>query len=73
MPSVPAWCGGGRYEDPVAHAVTVETFGIRYYVLDLQTLIRTKRFAGRPKGRTGVFAGAFAAIAFSWRTHSDMA
>jgi len=41
--------GGGRYEGLIAHAVTVEAFGISCYVLDLETLIRTKRFAGRPK------------------------
>lgn len=41
--------GGGSYEDLLAHAVTVETFGIHCRVLDLETLIRTKRFAGRPK------------------------
>jgi predicted nucleotidyltransferase len=41
--------GGGGYGDLIAHAVAVEAFGIRCNVLDLETLIRTKRFAGRPK------------------------
>jgi hypothetical protein len=41
--------GGGHYEDLVVHTVTVEAFGVSCRVLDLETLIRTKRFAGRPK------------------------
>jgi predicted nucleotidyltransferase len=41
--------GGGLYEDLVPHSITVEAFGISCRVLDLETLIRTKRLAGRPK------------------------
>jgi histidyl-tRNA synthetase len=41
--------GGGRYEELVSHAVKAEAFGVSCRVLDLETLIRTKRFAGRPK------------------------
>jgi predicted nucleotidyltransferase len=41
--------GGGRYENLVAHSITVEAFGVHCRVLDLETLIRTKRSAGRPK------------------------
>jgi predicted nucleotidyltransferase len=41
--------GGGRYEDLVDHCVSAEAFGVRCAVLDLETLIATKRAAGRPK------------------------
>jgi predicted nucleotidyltransferase len=41
--------GGGTYEDLVPHSITVDAFGLRCRVLDLETLIRTKRAAGRPK------------------------
>ena len=41
--------GGGRYEDLVSHAIAVEAFGIHCQVLDLDTLIHTKKMAGRPK------------------------
>jgi hypothetical protein len=41
--------GGGPYEELISRTVAVEAFGIRCYVLDLETLIRTKRLAGRPK------------------------
>lgn len=41
--------GGGRYEDLLPHAVQVGLFGQPVLVLDLATLIRTKRAAGRPK------------------------
>ena len=41
--------GGGRYEDLVANSVLIEAFGLRCRILDLETLIRTKRAAGRPK------------------------
>jgi hypothetical protein len=41
--------GGGRYEDLVAHCVSAEAFGVKCRVLDLPTLIATKRAAGRPK------------------------
>jgi hypothetical protein len=41
--------GGGRYEDLLPHAVTLELFGNPVRVLDLEMLIRTKRAAGRPR------------------------
>ena len=41
--------GGGRYQDLLAHAVTVEIFGIECRVLGLRKLIEVKRAAGRPK------------------------
>jgi hypothetical protein len=41
--------GGGRYEDLLPNTITVEVFGVPCTILDLETLIRTKRAAGRPK------------------------
>lgn len=41
--------GGGRYEDLEPHGFEVEAFGVRCRILDLETLIRVKRAAGRPK------------------------
>jgi len=41
--------GGGGYEDLLPRTITVTAFGIECRVLDLETLIRTKRMAGRPK------------------------
>ena len=41
--------GGGSFEDLVDHAITVEVFGVECLILDLPTLIRTKRAVGRPK------------------------
>lgn len=41
--------GGGSFEDIVNHAVAVEVFGVGCLILDLPTLIKTKRAAGRPK------------------------
>jgi len=41
--------GGGTYEDLLSHSISVEVFGSSCRVLDLETLIRTKRMAGRPK------------------------
>jgi hypothetical protein len=41
--------GGGTYEDLLPHSVEVELFGIPVRCLDLETLIRVKRAAGRPK------------------------
>ena len=46
--------GGGRYEDLISHVVMEEVFGIRFHVLDLDTLIHTKRSAGRPKDFEGI-------------------
>lgn len=41
--------GGGFYEDLLPHSVEMEAYGIRCKVLDVETLMRTKRAAGRPK------------------------
>jgi hypothetical protein len=41
--------GGGGYEDLVATSVTLSIFGQRCALIDLDTLIRSKRAAGRPK------------------------
>ena len=41
--------GGGRYENLAAHSITVEAFGVHCRVLDIETLIQTKKSAGRPK------------------------
>jgi predicted nucleotidyltransferase len=40
---------GGDYDELVPHCLTVEVFGIQCKVLDLETLISTKKAAGRPK------------------------
>ena len=41
--------GGGRFEDMVDHSIAVSVFDVECLILDLPTLIRTKRAAGRPK------------------------
>ena len=41
--------GGGSYDDLLPHAVTSDLFGMACLCLDLDTLIRVKRAAGRPK------------------------
>lgn len=41
--------GGGGYADLVTHTLTLELFGRQCLCLDLATLIRVKRAAGRPK------------------------
>jgi hypothetical protein len=41
--------GGGTYDELVAHTVEDEVFGRRIKVVDLPTLIRLKRAAGRPR------------------------
>lgn len=41
--------GGGTFEDLMAHAIEVQLFGFSCRCLDLPTLIRVKRAAGRPK------------------------
>ena len=41
--------GGGKYEDLVPHAVSLQVFGVTCLCIDLETLIRVKRAAGRPK------------------------
>jgi len=41
--------GGGSYEDLIEHTFSLNAFGIRCCCLDIETLIRVKRAAGRPK------------------------
>lgn len=41
--------GGGRYEDLLPHTVIQEIFGHDCKCLDVETLIKVKRAAGRPK------------------------
>jgi len=41
--------GGGRYEDLLPHTIVVDLFSYEVRCLDLPTLIRTKRAAGRPR------------------------
>lgn len=41
--------GGGQYEDLLPYTLEVDIFGVRCRCLNLETLIRTKRAAGRPK------------------------
>jgi hypothetical protein len=41
--------GGGRYENLLPHTIVVELFGHEVRCLDLESLIRTKRAAGRPR------------------------
>jgi hypothetical protein len=41
--------GGGKFEDLMPHSTTAALFGVPCVCLDLDTLIRVKRAAGRPK------------------------
>jgi hypothetical protein len=41
--------GGGGYADLLAHSIEIELFGHSCRCLDLPTLIRAKRAAGRPR------------------------
>ena len=41
--------GGGTYNDLLPHAMRLDVFGVTCLCLDLDTLIRTKRAAGRSK------------------------
>jgi predicted nucleotidyltransferase len=41
--------GGGSFEELLPHAIELVVFGRRVPVVDLPTLIRLKRAAGRPK------------------------
>jgi hypothetical protein len=41
--------GGGGYRDLLQHTFNVEAFGVRFKCVDLPTLIKLKRAAGRPK------------------------
>jgi hypothetical protein len=41
--------GGGNYEDLLQHSVLVSVFDCQTRLLNLDSLIQTKRAAGRPK------------------------
>lgn len=41
--------GIGSYDPVLKHSEKVEAFGIRFRILDLPTLIKAKRAAGRPR------------------------
>ncbi len=41
--------GGGGYGDLVGHSFDIEAFGVTFKCVDLLTLIKLKRAAGRPK------------------------
>ena len=41
--------GGGGYRDLLPHTFVVEAFGVKFKCVDLPTLIKLKRAAGRPK------------------------
>ena len=41
--------GGGNYRDLLPHTFAVEAFGVKFKCVDLPTLIKLKRSAGRPK------------------------
>ncbi len=41
--------GGGGYRDLRSHSFDVEAFGVKFKCVDLPTLIKLKRSAGRPK------------------------
>lgn len=41
--------GGGGYRDLLSHTFEVEAFNVKFKCVDLPTLIKLKRAAGRPK------------------------
>lgn len=41
--------GGGNYKELLSHTVVTEAFGVKFRCVDLPTLIKLKRAAGRPK------------------------
>ncbi len=41
--------GGGGYRDLLPHSFDVKAFGVKFKCVDLRTLIKLKRAAGRPK------------------------
>jgi hypothetical protein len=41
--------GGGKYDDLLSHTLRLDVFGVSCLCIDLDTLIRVKRAAGRPK------------------------
>ena len=44
-----AAAGGGTYGDLLPHTIEIDAFGVRCRYLDLETLVKLKRAAGRPK------------------------
>ena len=44
-----AVAGGGDYQDLLPHSRSLQLFGVECMCLDLDTLIRVKRAAGRPR------------------------
>ncbi|MEP6733158.1 MAG: hypothetical protein ABJE10_21120 [bacterium] len=46
--------GVGDYAAVVKHSELVDAFGIEFRILDLPTLIRSKRATGRPKDREAI-------------------
>jgi predicted nucleotidyltransferase len=41
--------GGGTYRELLPRSIEVEAFGVTFRCVDLPTLVRLKRAAGRPK------------------------
>jgi hypothetical protein len=41
--------GGGTYRDLLSHTIVVDAFSVKFKCIDLPTLIKLKRAAGRPK------------------------
>lgn len=41
--------GGGGHRELLPHTIEVEAFGVQFKCVDLPTLIKLKRAAGRPK------------------------
>jgi predicted nucleotidyltransferase len=41
--------GGGTYGDLLPHTIEIDAFGVRCRYVDLDTLLKLKRAAGRPK------------------------
>lgn len=41
--------GGGAYRDLLSHTIIVEAYDVKFKCVDLPTLIKLKRAAGRPK------------------------
>jgi predicted nucleotidyltransferase len=41
--------GGGTYKELLPHTFVIDAFGVKFRSVDLPTLIKLKRAAGRPK------------------------
>lgn len=46
--------GGGSYQDLLVNSIEIELYGTKCLCLNLETLIKTKRAAGRPKDLSAV-------------------